>query len=80
MSTAERWCIRVQGVGFRPFVYGLAGFVSHNSDGVHIEVEGACDALTAFRAQLESPPPPLAHIDSISVEELPAYGDERFVI
>jgi hydrogenase maturation protein HypF len=37
----------VQGVGFRPYVYGLAqrfelgGFVSNDAEGVLIEIEGA---------------------------------------
>jgi hydrogenase maturation protein HypF len=90
MSTAERWRIRVQGVvqgvGFRPFVYGLAtrhglaGFVSNNSDGVHIEVEGGREALEGFRAHLETQPPPLAHIDTVSVEAIAAMGATGFVI
>ena len=39
----------VQGVGFRPFVFGLAtglglgGFVANDTRGVTIEVEGACE-------------------------------------
>ena len=53
----------VQGVGFRPFVYGLAlrhqlgGFVGNNSSGVFIEVEGLEGNLAAFQAALigESP-------------------------
>lgn len=48
----------VQGVGFRPFVYGqalrcgLAGFVLNDSTGVTIEVEGAHAALAAFERAL----------------------------
>ena len=46
----------VQGVGFRPFVYGLAtrlaltGFVGNDSAGVFIEVEGSPAAVAAFHA------------------------------
>ena len=50
MSTTERRRFRVrgvvQGVGFRPFVYGLArrhelgGFVLNDGEGVVIEAEG----------------------------------------
>ncbi|BCX04110.1 MAG: carbamoyltransferase [Candidatus Roseilinea sp.] len=76
----------VQGVGFRPFVYGLAtrhglgGFVGNDSSGVFIEVEGSPDALAAFVRELRANPPPLAMIDSISVEDLPALGESAFVI
>src|SRR5207253_1973482 len=44
----------VQGVGFRPFVYGqaqrhrLAGFVLNDSNGVTIEVEGTIESLNGF--------------------------------
>ncbi len=85
MSDVERWRVRVQGVvqgvGFRPFVYGLAtrhqlaGFVSNNSDGVHIEVEGPRDTLDRFRTELEKEAPPLAHIDSVVVETMPVADE-----
>ena len=44
----------VQGVGFRPFVYGLAqrfsltGWVRNTSAGVEIQIEGAAIAVAAF--------------------------------
>ncbi|MDQ5850750.1 MAG: acylphosphatase, partial [Chloroflexota bacterium] len=44
----------VQGVGFRPFVYGqalglgLAGYVRNDSGGVTIEVEGEWAAIERF--------------------------------
>ena len=56
----------VQGVGFRPFVYGLAarmglsGFVRNQSSGVLIEVEGEPSALDDFLVDIASRPPPLA--------------------
>ncbi len=76
----------VQGVGFRPFVYGLVtnlgltGFVGNNSDGVFIEIEGDEDRIECFINQLASEPPPLAHIESVSTFALPALGDTDFVI
>ncbi|HBY97211.1 MAG TPA: carbamoyltransferase HypF [Chloroflexi bacterium] len=76
----------VQGVGFRPFVYGLAlrcqlaGFVRNDSSGVTIEVEGTPEALDAFQAALRTEAPPLACIDSVGVASLPACGDTGFVI
>ncbi len=76
----------VQGVGFRPFVYGLAvrhqlaGFVGNDSQGVFIEVEGPPDAIDAFIGELRAHPPPLASIESIASEALPPKGETAFVI
>ncbi|HQZ22624.1 MAG TPA: carbamoyltransferase HypF [Thermoflexales bacterium] len=76
----------VQGVGFRPFVYtlaqkmGLRGQVGNNSAGVFIEVEGNPDAIAKFVSELRASPPPLAMIESITVEPQPARGDAAFVI
>jgi len=76
----------VQGVGFRPFVYGqalrcgLGGFVLNDSAGVTIEVEGERGALDAFEQALRTSAPPLARIDSVIAEELPARGETDFVI
>jgi hydrogenase maturation protein HypF len=64
----------VQGVGFRPFVYGLAqrydlaGWVRNTSAGVDIEADGRAEALAAFLAALRDELPPLARIDSLSAE------------
>ncbi len=74
----------VQGVGFRPFAYGLAsrlaltGFVRNDADGVLIEVEGA--EADAFLTEIEAAPPPLARINSIEVAAIAPLGDENFVI
>ena len=76
----------VQGVGFRPFVYGLAlrlglrGSVLNNSAGVTIEVEGEPQALEAFRRALVENPPPLARIDTLVCQPIPPRGDTEFVI
>ncbi|MDX1414500.1 MAG: carbamoyltransferase HypF [Candidatus Promineifilaceae bacterium] len=76
----------VQGVGFRPFVYGqalehrLAGFVGNDSGGVFIEVEGTAEALASFRTMLESSPPPLAHIETVKAEPMPVQGQTQFTI
>lgn len=76
----------VQGVGFRPFVYGLAeawqlaGFVGNNSAGVFIEVEGPARALAQFEAALRREPPPLAVIEAITSETLPVRGEAGFRI
>src|SRR6266699_1178599 len=76
----------VQGVGFRPFVYGqalrwsLVGFVLNDSNGVTIEVEGSTEALDGFQHALREEIPPLARIDSIATELVPALHDSAFSI
>ena len=75
---------RVQGVGFRPFVWklahqhGLGGWVLNDADGVLLEVEGSdCDA---FIAALRTQAPPLSRIDSVSVQSLACVGSVHFEI
>jgi hydrogenase maturation protein HypF len=76
----------VQGVGFRPFIYGLAlrwglvGFVRNDSAGVTIEVEGTPAALDGFQRALHTETPPLARIDTVVVEPLPPRQETTFVI
>ncbi len=76
----------VQGVGFRPFVYGLAeqhglaGHVGNNGEGVFIEVEGTPDNLAQFQSILLNSPPPLARLDAVQVESIPPANDHDFVI
>ncbi|MGO9943970.1 MAG: carbamoyltransferase HypF [Rhodoblastus sp.] len=74
----------VQGVGFRPFVhglaarYGLAGFVRNDAEGVLLEVEGA--GVERFVAALRQELPPLARLDAMEVERLAPSGEAGFVI
>ncbi len=74
----------VQGVGFRPFAYGLAGrlhlsgFVRNDGEGVLIEIEGP--QARAFLTALKTAPPPLARIDSIDVDSIAPLGGEGFAI
>ena len=74
----------VQGVGFRPFAYGLAkkldlaGFVRNDAEGVFLEIEGL--AAAAFVDTLRKAPPPLARIDSIEIVECAATGVSGFSI
>ncbi len=75
----------VQGVGFRPFVYGLAqryaltGCVKNDDAGVLLEIQGtrADRFLEALRAEL----PPLARIDAVEVESIePVARETGFAI
>jgi hydrogenase maturation protein HypF len=76
----------VQGVGFRPFVYGLAqrrslaGFVLNDSAGVTIEIEGLVQALDDFQRALREELPPLARIDTIATECVSPCHESTFVI
>ncbi|MGB3700126.1 MAG: carbamoyltransferase HypF [Anaerolineales bacterium] len=76
----------VQGVGFRPFVYGLAdrlalnGWVRNTSAGVDIEVDGYQEDLEAFIGSLQEDAPPLSRIDSFQVDWIPANGFSTFEI
>jgi hydrogenase maturation protein HypF len=76
----------VQGVGFRPFVYGLArahglsGWVGNNSAGVFIEIEGPLAALKNFQSDLRAKKPPLAFIDTVVVEVIAPVGEGDFRI
>ncbi len=76
----------VQGVGFRPFVYGLAarlglaGWVRNTSAGVEIRVDGPTAALEQFTSMLRTELPPLARIDTFEVSWQPVNGFDRFEI
>ena len=89
-ASRERRRIRitgvVQGVGFRPFVYGLAvehgltGFVLNDGAGVVVEAEGPPERLDALVRGLTERPPPLARIDSVAAETVPCSGGDGFRI
>lgn len=77
----------VQGVGFRPFAWRLAGrlaldgFVRNTGSGVVIEVEGEPGDLARFEAALRDEAPPLARIDSLVRQDIPPVeGEAGFVI
>jgi hydrogenase maturation protein HypF len=76
----------VQGVGFRPFVHGLAvelglvGFVKNQSGGVLIQVEGKAVALDRFLTQLETSAPPLSRIEAVAWQWRPPAHDVAFRI
>ena len=76
----------VQGVGFRPFVYGLAkkyqlnGWVRNTSAGVDIEVDGDKDILDTFVKALGDEAPPLSRIDELTATFQAANGFRSFDI
>ncbi|RAY15688.1 carbamoyltransferase HypF [Actinomadura craniellae] len=88
MSARQRIRVEgiVQGVGFRPFVYGLAtrlgvrGSVRNDPGGVLIDAEGDRGALDRLLAGLETGPPALAVVERIQVEDLPPAGLPGFTI
>jgi hydrogenase maturation protein HypF len=76
----------VQGVGFRPFVhglatrFGLAGRVGNDVSGVFVEAEGQRTAVAGFLAAIERDRPPLATIERLVITEGTPTGETGFVI
>lgn len=76
----------VQGVGFRPFVYrlatqlGLSGWVTNDSVGVAIELQGSAETITTFMRLLSSDCPPLAKITNIDSVLIPVVEPSPFII
>ncbi len=76
----------VQGVGFRPFVYRLAGdhhltgWVLNDVNGVRIEIEGYEDACEAFLLRLQQDPPPPSKIHTFHTMRIPLRNDTSFRI
>ncbi len=67
---------QVQGVGFRPYVYGLAvelglaGWVLNDAAGVELEVQGDPRAVADFLSRLPLEAPLLARVDAVETSEL----------
>jgi hydrogenase maturation protein HypF len=76
----------VQGVGFRPYVHGLAhrfglsGRVGNDTAGVFMEIEGAEQAVSEFLATLPAQAPPLAVIEQVRTHLLAPTGEPGFHI
>ncbi|MCC6354623.1 MAG: carbamoyltransferase HypF [Verrucomicrobiae bacterium] len=76
----------VQGVGFRPFVHGLAGrlglagWVRNTGGGVEIEAEGADGALRELLAGIERDRPAHAVVQAMEVVWLAVSGQVGFRI
>lgn len=77
---------RVQGVGFRPFIYQLAndldvkGTVQNNMDGVEVIVEGTDAQIKQFIDQIEHRAPRLSRVDKVVVHEQLLTGMSDFSI
>jgi len=88
MSSARHVIVEgvVQGVGFRPFVYGtanrhrLSGWVRNTAIGVEIEVEGEAVGIHGFLDDLERRAPPLARIEKIESTDITPRGRSGFRI
>jgi hydrogenase maturation protein HypF len=76
----------VQGVGFRPFLFGLAqahgvfGRVSNTPKGVELVIEGPEDALDAFVSDIPEKTPPLSRITAIDAASCPVAHFSGFEI
>lgn len=76
----------VQGVGFRPFVFrlagdlGLTGWVLNSPQGVFLEVEGPLPSLSAFLLRVEREKPPRSFIQSLEHRLLDPAGYTVFEI
>ena len=77
---------RVQGVGFRPWIYrlateeGLAGHVGNDLSGAFVEVEGEPAAIARFLARSESEAPALVAIAAREECPLTVLGEREFRI
>jgi hydrogenase maturation protein HypF len=85
---ARRWRIggRVQGVGFRPFVYRLAhscnlkGWVRNSGGEVEIHAQGSAESLQSFEDAILTRAPPAARPRLIDVQSSPIGPNEDFLI
>src|SRR5438045_8601521 len=88
--TTERRRVRVrgvvQGVGFRPFVYGLAvelgltGWVLNDAAGVVADVQGPAPALDTFVRRLVTDAPATAVVEAVSTAPLEPRPGTGFTI
>jgi hydrogenase maturation protein HypF len=76
----------VQGVGFRPFLFrlagdlGLSGYVRNTSAGVEVAIEGPARSVDRFIKRIGREKPPASRIDRIIVRAVRATGSDSFVI
>jgi hydrogenase maturation protein HypF len=88
VSVAQRWRIggRVQGVGFRPFVfrlahhYELSGWVRNNGGAVEIHAQGFAERLRSFGEALLIRAPPAARARLLDVQPTSVEANDGFRI
>ncbi len=77
---------RVQGIGFRPFVYRLAkkyqqsGWVANCTNGLSISIEGSPVQQQSFLEDLQHRSPPLAEIQSLLISHKQLHHFDDFLI
>ncbi|WP_318183308.1 carbamoyltransferase HypF [Metabacillus idriensis] len=77
---------KVQGVGFRPFIYYLSkkyhlnGSVQNNLDGVIILAEGEEGQLEKMVDEIKRNPPKIAKINEINIYQIPLAHYKKFTI
>ena len=77
---------RVQGIGFRPFIYnlaqnhGLVGTVSNTIDGVHVVINCELCSMSKFIHQIKEQAPAQSMITDLVVEEVEAGEFSEFRI
>lgn len=77
---------RVQGVGFRPFVFqlasqcGLSGWIENTPQGATIEIEGHADDLEVFQRRLPLQAPRAANIEGIVTSSISVQREKEFSI
>ncbi|MCP4673973.1 MAG: carbamoyltransferase HypF [Deltaproteobacteria bacterium] len=76
----------VQGIGFRPFVYGLAlkrsltGFVRNESGGAVIELQGLLKDIHELEHELKTNMPPSGRIDTVETESRASINNEQIFV
>ncbi|MFH1699874.1 MAG: carbamoyltransferase HypF [Candidatus Zixiibacteriota bacterium] len=77
---------KVQGVGFRPFIYNLArqsqlnGYVANTANGVVIEITGSEDLIDGFVNSMQQNRPPLSQINNLTINESASGTYNSFTI
>lgn len=86
MRRRVRFWGAVQGVGFRPFAYGLAqelgltGQVANTPQGAEVEIEGNPEVLDRFCERIQAELPRPGYVAGYESSAVAPQGDSQFVI